>query len=326
MELRRENARHEPRRATSESTRDAARDRLFTIRPARPTMRRPWRTWSASWRSTRSWSSTRRRRPTTSAGTSSARGPRPRPPWPRSKGSRSASPSGSPTSRRSEASPGSTSRISSSGRNSAAGGSARRCWRSLARLAVERGCGRLEWSVLDWNAPAIAFYRALGARPMDEWTVYRLDDEPLRRLAARPRTLTVDDDPRGPERDEPLLSSEHRADGRLCAGRAAARRRIHQAEHQRESVSALAPGQGGDRRGGDRPAPPLSRPDVHRVLPDRRPAARGRARDGPGGQRVGRHPDDRHPRLHRAGRPGGLRRRRAICSTRRCSSSRTAAP
>jgi GNAT superfamily N-acetyltransferase len=53
----------------------------------------------------------------------------------------------------------------------------------LARLAVERGCGRLEWSVLDWNAPSIAFYRALGARPLDEWTGYRLDDEPLRRLA-----------------------------------------------------------------------------------------------------------------------------------------------
>ncbi len=58
---------------------------------------------------------------------------------------------------------------------------------SLARLAVERGCGRLEWSVLDWNAPSIAFYRALGARPMDEWTVYRLDEEPLRRLAALAR-------------------------------------------------------------------------------------------------------------------------------------------
>ena len=54
---------------------------------------------------------------------------------------------------------------------------------AVARRAVERGCGRLEWSVLDWNAPAIGFYRALGARPMDEWTVYRIDDEPLRRLA-----------------------------------------------------------------------------------------------------------------------------------------------
>ncbi len=54
----------------------------------------------------------------------------------------------------------------------------------LARLAVDRGCGRLEWSVLNWNEPAIGFYRSLGARPMDEWTVYRIDDEPLRRLAA----------------------------------------------------------------------------------------------------------------------------------------------
>ena len=55
---------------------------------------------------------------------------------------------------------------------------------TLARLALERGCGRLEWAVLDWNAPSIGFYRALGAQPMDEWTVYRLCDEPLSRLAA----------------------------------------------------------------------------------------------------------------------------------------------
>lgn len=55
--------------------------------------------------------------------------------------------------------------------------------RYLAQLAVDRGCGRLEWAVLDWNEPAIGFYRSLGARPMDEWTVYRLDDEALARLA-----------------------------------------------------------------------------------------------------------------------------------------------
>jgi GNAT superfamily N-acetyltransferase len=54
----------------------------------------------------------------------------------------------------------------------------------LARLAIERGCGQLNWSVLNWNEPAIGFYCAIGARPMDEWTVYRLDDEPLRRLAS----------------------------------------------------------------------------------------------------------------------------------------------
>jgi GNAT superfamily N-acetyltransferase len=60
---------------------------------------------------------------------------------------------------------------------------------AVARLAVERGGGRLEWSVLNWNSPAIGFYRALGARPLDEWTVYLIDDEPLRRLAARASEL-----------------------------------------------------------------------------------------------------------------------------------------
>lgn len=55
--------------------------------------------------------------------------------------------------------------------------------RALARVAVERECGRLEWSVLDWNESAIGFYEKLGARAMDEWTVYRLTDDALRRLA-----------------------------------------------------------------------------------------------------------------------------------------------
>ncbi len=53
----------------------------------------------------------------------------------------------------------------------------------LAKLAVERGCGRLEWAVLDWNEPAIRFYRSLGARPMDDWTINRVDGEALIRLA-----------------------------------------------------------------------------------------------------------------------------------------------
>ncbi|HSS92527.1 MAG TPA: GNAT family N-acetyltransferase [Candidatus Dormibacteraeota bacterium] len=53
----------------------------------------------------------------------------------------------------------------------------------LARLAVERGCGRLEWSVLDWNRDAIGFYERLGARPNSEWTVYRLSGEALSGLA-----------------------------------------------------------------------------------------------------------------------------------------------
>lgn len=55
----------------------------------------------------------------------------------------------------------------------------------LARIAVERGCGRLEWSVLDWNEPAIRFYERLGARAMNEWTVFRVAGEGLEGLARR---------------------------------------------------------------------------------------------------------------------------------------------
>lgn len=54
----------------------------------------------------------------------------------------------------------------------------------LAALTVERGCARLEWSVLDWNAPAIGLYQSLGARFMDDWTVMRVDGEALARMAA----------------------------------------------------------------------------------------------------------------------------------------------
>ncbi|WP_220812484.1 GNAT family N-acetyltransferase [Pseudomonas paralcaligenes] len=56
--------------------------------------------------------------------------------------------------------------------------------RHLARIAVERGCGRFEWSVLDWNQPAIDFYRSFGARPQDEWTTYRLTGQALVDFAA----------------------------------------------------------------------------------------------------------------------------------------------
>ncbi len=54
---------------------------------------------------------------------------------------------------------------------------------ALARLALQRGCGRLEWAVLNWNEPALRFYHALGARPMDEWTVYRLSGAALKDVA-----------------------------------------------------------------------------------------------------------------------------------------------
>ena len=55
---------------------------------------------------------------------------------------------------------------------------------AVAAVAVARGGGRLEWAVLDWNAPSIAFYQSLGASPLDDWTTYRIADEPLARLAA----------------------------------------------------------------------------------------------------------------------------------------------
>ena len=66
-------------------------------------------------------------------------------------------------------------------------GLGRRLLAALAALAVERGCGRLEWSVLKWNAPAIGFYERLGAVVMEEWQVYRLTGEPLRVLAGGSR-------------------------------------------------------------------------------------------------------------------------------------------
>ena len=54
----------------------------------------------------------------------------------------------------------------------------------LAAIAVERGCGRMEWVCLDWNRPSIDFYLSLGARPMDEWTIYRVAGNLLEKLAA----------------------------------------------------------------------------------------------------------------------------------------------
>jgi GNAT superfamily N-acetyltransferase len=57
----------------------------------------------------------------------------------------------------------------------------------LASICIERGYGRFQWWVLDWNSPAIEFYRSLGAEAMSEWTVYRVSDEPLRRLGELPK-------------------------------------------------------------------------------------------------------------------------------------------
>ena len=55
----------------------------------------------------------------------------------------------------------------------------------LANITIDRGCGRLEWSVLDWNAPAINFYKSIGAKPMDEWTVNRVTGHDLHQLAGK---------------------------------------------------------------------------------------------------------------------------------------------
>ena len=60
-------------------------------------------------------------------------------------------------------------------------------FKQLARIAVERGCGRFEWCCLDWNQPSIDFYRSLGAVPMDEWTTYRLSGKTLQDLAEADR-------------------------------------------------------------------------------------------------------------------------------------------
>ncbi|WP_405672660.1 GNAT family N-acetyltransferase [Streptomyces canus] len=66
------------------------------------------------------------------------------------------------------------------------GGHGKALLTALARICVERGYQRLEWSVLNWNTPAIDFYKALGARPQDEWTVYRLTDEALAQASGTP--------------------------------------------------------------------------------------------------------------------------------------------
>ena len=76
-----------------------------------------------------------------------------------------------------------TSRIYTYGKSFAETGVAQPCYRHLAGIAVERGCGRFEWSVLDWNQRAIDFYKALGAVPMDEWTLYRVSGDALTNLA-----------------------------------------------------------------------------------------------------------------------------------------------
>src|SRR2546429_3140165 len=67
----------------------------------------------------------------------------------------------------------------------------------LAKIARDRSCGRMEWAVLDWNEPAIKFYRALGARPMHEWTVFRLTRDEIAGLASAADTAATTEDEKG---------------------------------------------------------------------------------------------------------------------------------
>lgn len=67
--------------------------------------------------------------------------------------------------------------------NSRGTGAGKALLKELAKIAVAKNCGRVEWSVLDWNEPAIQFYLSLGAKAQDEWTVYRLSDDALSKFA-----------------------------------------------------------------------------------------------------------------------------------------------
>jgi len=73
----------------------------------------------------------------------------------------------------------------------------------LAKIARDRGCGRMEWAVLNWNEPAIKFYRALGAKPMDEWTVFRLTPEEIAKLADAADTAATADQAEHDYEEEP---------------------------------------------------------------------------------------------------------------------------
>ena len=86
-------------------------------------------------------------------------------------------------------------------------GLGRQLLKALAALAVERDCGRFEWNVLDWNESAIGFYRSLGAKPMSEWTTFRLTGEPLAALAAQCNVP-------GAGRIQPKADPPHHADSR----------------------------------------------------------------------------------------------------------------
>jgi ribosomal protein S18 acetylase RimI-like enzyme len=77
-------------------------------------------------------------------------------------------------------------------------GVGRKLLEHLARITVQRGWGRLEWSVLDWNEPSIGFYKKLGATAMDEWTIFRLTGQALRTLALADSKIGRSEDSKTP--------------------------------------------------------------------------------------------------------------------------------
>ena len=104
---------------------------------------------------------------------------------------------------------------------SAARASARGCWSHVARLAAARGCGRMEWSVLNWNRRAIGFYESLGARPVNDWTVYRLDRAALDAVLAPATGGSVRRGPAGrPACAAPRLLAARRSPAAPAAPRA----------------------------------------------------------------------------------------------------------
>ena len=205
---------------------------------------------------------------------------------------------------------------------------------AVARRPSTRGCGRLEWAVLDWNAPSIALLSVARGRLHDgplpdrdePWTAVHADSTTNALAQPMLAALAFPSPTSGNPGDEPILPAPHRPDGRLRARRAAPRRRLHQAEHEREPVPALAPRGRGDRRRARRAAPALSRPGRHGVPRGRRAAARRRARHDPGGQRLRRPAHDHHPRLRRAGRRWSPIRRPATSSIGPWPRSRTPGP
>ena len=202
----------------------------------------------------------------------------------------------------------------------------------LAAVCAERGLGRLEWSVLDWNAPSIGFYRALGAVAMDEWTVFRLDGDALAALGRTGLSAATRTGQRGAS--EPSGSTPIDHEPGAFVDQQHERREHQDADGQAEHDLARRPDQRvddrqeqelGDQRGRARPVPPGQeakgdRPERHHHEQEEPGLAEHRA--DPDGRRPG--PRDQRRREHRRGErlhadqdPGRAHRGRRCTARRR---------